>query len=672
MPEQNVREKTKTGKLNKKELEFITGLRKNIEQDRSDMSVWQDKLVVATNQRLGLKRITNKPYTGAPNIPLPETDKQIRKKKPNFVMAVLGQKKPASVDFAYNVPDQTSPQMKEKRRKAEIGFNHILKTKMDIPRILSISVDNFLEKGMCFFKTIEEFKCESVQKTINLDDFQEEDLAAFKKLTKEEKIALVSDMTSLDVDDDDDKETLDDILKQYKDGETVIQYNELVYSSFPKILVPQPEDLFVPNHTIDICQAERITERVFLTKRLLLEGGINGVFDLSKVKQIVELAPTNKGTASDDSLNRQKDMNEGIANSINKELYELYIVSTWRQTGKDGRHERWVYTIVNGVADDNMAVIQRIRFPYEFDEWNYDKHDNEMKDWRFRSSRGVPEQIRALQEFMERAINNMLIRDDINNNPVFTILSNSRVKPNSNRFIPGQILRVKQHDEIKELGVGRARVDLSSNLILDKLKAFAEEYLASNDQLMRNATNAGGGKTLGEIDRGMQMNQNVLALDVLMWNETLKKVYRKVWKILRTRLGEPIIINGETITQADFDFDAEITPTGSVESLNKFEEIQKALMRVNMVLQQIKLGVICNEDDLYNVMEDYLEKDGIWNPERYITRPEVIAKARMESQQAQMQQQQALLQQAEKELMQEEQQVKAKAMAQGVNERTSE
>jgi hypothetical protein len=282
MPEQNVREKTKTGKLNKKELEFIADLRKNIEKDRDDMSVWSDKLVVATNQRLGLKRVTNKPYVGAPNIPLPETDKQIRKKKPNFVMAVLGQKKPASVDFAYNVPDQTTPEMKEKRRKAEIGFNHILKTKMDIPRILSIAVDNFLEKGCCFFKTVEEFKCEPIQKTINLDDFEDEDIAEFKKLTKEEKQALVGDMTGLDLDDEEELEVVDDILSQFKDGKRVIQYTEMVYSSFPRILVPQPEDLFVPNHTIDICQAERITERVFITKRLLMEGGINGVFDLAK------------------------------------------------------------------------------------------------------------------------------------------------------------------------------------------------------------------------------------------------------------------------------------------------------------------------------------------------------------------------------------------------------
>ena len=666
MQEQNIREKTKTGKLSKKELEFIADLRKNIDVDKNSMAPWTDKLLVATNQRLGVKRITNKPYNGAPNIPLPETDKQIRKKKPNFVLSVVGQKKPALVDFAFNVPDQSSPEMKNKRRKAEIALNYVLKTKMDLLRVLTVAADNFLEKGHCILKTTEEFNCEPIQKTVDMRDFDADDIKAFKKLTKDEKVAFIADFIELDPEDDDNKETIDDILRQVMDGEEIIQYTEMVYSSFPKITVPQPEDMFIPSHTLDVGQAERLTERVYVTKRVLEENALNGAFDYKKVQEIVKFRTKEKNQALDDTLKTQKDFNEGVSNISNNELYELYITSTWRPTGKDGRYERWIYTIVSDVEDDNTAVIQRIRFPYEFSEWNYDKHDNEIKDFRLRSSRGVPEQIRALQEFMERAINNMLIRDDVNNNPVFTILQSSKVKVNTNRFIPGQVLRVRSHDEIAELGVGRAKVDLSSNLILDKLKAFAEEYLASNDQLFRNATNAGGGKTLGEIDRGLALNQNVLALDVLMWNETLKRVYRKVWKILQTRLGKPIIINGEIITQDDFQFDAEITPTGSVESLNKDSEVQKALNRVQLIIQQIQLGVISNADDLYNVMEDYLEKDGVWNPERYITRPEVI----MQDKQKIMQQQQQMLMQAEQELAQEAQQVKAKAMAQDTKQAT--
>jgi hypothetical protein len=198
------------------------------------------------------------------------------------------------------------------------------------------------------------------------------------------------------------------------------------------------------------------------------------------------------------------------------------------------------------------------------------------------------------------------------------------------------------------------------------LKAFTEEYLASNDQLFRNSTNAGGGKTLGEIDRALTLNQNVLALDIILWNEVIKQVYYKVWKVMQTRLGEPIQVNGELITKAHFQFEPEITPTGSVGTLNKMDEVQKALARVQMIMQQIQLGMIATSDDLYNVMEDYLEKDGIRNPERYITRPEVVA----EGQQKIMQQQQMILQQAQQELDQKAQMVQQKAMAQEVNAKT--
>ena len=92
----------------------------------------------------------------------------------------------------------------------------------------------------------------------------------------------------------------------------------------------------------------------------------------------------------------------------------------------------------------------------------------------------------------------------------------------------------------------------------------------------------------------MSLNQTVKALEILNWNETLKKVYKKVWHLLRTRLGKPLVINGEVITKDDFNFDAEITPTGSAEALDKFTQLQKALQRVQMIIQQVQLGLIAN------------------------------------------------------------------------------
>jgi hypothetical protein len=259
---------------------------------------------------------------------------------------------------------------------------------------------------------------------------------------------------------------------------------------------------------------------------------------------------------------------------------------------------------------------------------------------------------------MERAINNMLIRDDVNNNPIFTVLNRSRIKAATNRFIPGQVLRVNSHDEVQELGTRMNRVDLSSNLIMDKLKAFIEEYLGSTDQLFRNSTNAGGGKTLGEIEIGVQMSNSQVSIDIILFNETLSKVYRKIWQILKNRVGKPLYINGEYIESSDFDFDVDITPNGTIENLNRNMQIQRAMMRVNSIMQQIQLGLISTPENLYNAMEDYLEKDGVRVPSRYITRPEIIQQAK----QQQAAEQQVMLARMEGELAERENQLRTQGV----------
>ena len=636
----NSRDKTRT-RMNKDLVEYIIDLRENVQKDLDDRRQYIKKLLIADKQRLGVKKATNSPYPGAPNIPLPETDKQIRKKKPVFVQAVVGLKEPVSVDFGMTVTD-VNPERKQRLKLAERAFNKILLTKMDLLKTLTIASDQFLSKGSTVFKTIEKFECELVSKIIDLDELPPDMLEAFKGLSKNEKAAVIADQYDLLYDDTDDREIIDEILEQYNSGERIIRYTQMEYSSMPAIIVPEIEDVIVPTYAKEIYNSERIAHRFYLTEREFMTRAIDGAYNIKNVNKAIERGATSSDSDDDKITEREKRYNESIAQSDNDELYEIYEVCCWRPTGKKGRYERWVIAYLPAVADDKESVVQILRFPYELTEWNYDKHDNELKDGRYYSSRGYPEMMRALQEFSERAINNMLIRDEINNCPIHTVLGRSRIAGGMTRLVPGSRLKVNSHDEIQELGNRQAKVDLSSNLIIQMLKAFAEEYLGSTDQLFRNATNAGGGKTLGEIQQGMQLQQQLVSLDLLLWNETLRRVYRKVWKILGTRLGKPIVIDGIPVTRDFFEEDVEITPSGTIENLDKFQMAQKALNRVQLLMQQMQAGIIMTPDDLYNAMTDFLEKDGVQNPDKYITNPQEVmqdAGKQMQQQLGQMQQQ---------------------------------
>jgi len=649
----DVRTKTKSTRMGKELRDFVTELRKNISRDDDDRTAWKRKLTIATNQRLGVKRASNRPYPGAPNIPLPETDKQIRKKKPVYVLAVMGQSKPVQL----SQPLFGEPVPPEQLKRAEAAFNQLLTRKMNLLRKLTVAADQFMEKGFCIFKVIERFSVERVHNVVNVGDFEDELVEQFRQLADDEKRVFLADEFGLD--EEFDSESIDSIVAQFNSGEDQIEYFEDKISSFPEILVRDSEKVLFPSYMDDITQSERVTDEFFLSERQLMERGLNGTYDLTKIKKNIKLGTKKVSSKTDDIVEAQKNTNEGIVESTNSELYRMHESYAWRPTGPKGRYERWVITFMADVANDNDATVGIRRFLD--DEWPFEKHDNEVKDERAYSSRGIPEQIRALQQFMEKAINNMLIRDDINNNPVYTVLSTSKVQASTIRFIPGQTVRVGRHDEVQELGNRTQKVDLSSNLIGDKLKAFAEEYLGSTDQLFRNATNQGGGKTLGEIERGIQLSVVQQQLDLLLWNETMKRVYRKVWKNLRSGLLKPFFVNGERVTREDFAFEPEIMPTGTVEALDKNANVQRAIFRVQQIIQQVQLGLIANADDLYNAMQDYLEKDGIKDPNRFITQPAQIQREKQAAAAAQAQ----ALQQQEQQIAQQEARLIQQGVAQG-------
>ena len=636
---------------------FISDLRTNVQNDEDNRLTWKAKMVTAANQRLGVKRISSKPYPGAPNIPLPETDKLIRKQKPNYVMSAYSQKKLCNIEVDASVDQRNTIDPKAVER-TEIGLNYVLKKKMNWLKKLSVAVDNFLEKGHCIFKVIEKYESILRTKTLDLRTYPEHIVKELKAASDEELQQFLGQRYGFDYSDEDDAEIIDDILQQFRKGEETITFTYEDVKSFPDVIIPPADKIIVPSYTTEIGTSERVTHEYFLTKREMEENARAKIFDKSIVGKLEKLEFKPTGKYEYDILDTQMSRNEGLVDNPENEdgLYRIRETVTWYKPEGKKRYERWVFSFMPDVANVEDSLLQHMPFPYDIDTWNYVKHDHESKSWRYHDSRGVPEMIRAVQEFMERSMNNMLIRDDINNAPIYTVLTSSKIQSNSIRFIPGQKVKVAQHGEIARLDDGQSKVDLSSERINQTLKAYAEEYLGSVDQLFRNATNKGGGKTLGEIQQGMQVSQNLLSLDIMLWNETMRQVYTLVFQILRDRLDEPLVVDGVSITKEDFNFVPQITPTGTIDNLDKDRMATKALNRFSVVTQQIQLGLVVTSEDLYHALHDYLEWDGAKDPDRYCTKPEEVLKLKQQQAQAEA----AIIDQQDAELAQKQQEVEAK------------
>lgn len=592
--------------------EFLTELRSKITDDEDSRSGWIDKIVIAENQRLGINRITNTPYEGAPDLPLPETDKCIKKAVANLVLSAWSPKKLATANVPLGV--QLDVKTDQQLVVAEMAFNDLLRSpKIDLFNKLNLAADHTKCKGHALFKICNEFSKEKVHKTVDLLKLDPSMVENIKSLSRDEKVQLASQQFNLIPDDADDKETIDDIIDQFDSGEPILEFDKVEITSIPQIEVVNPNKVIVPKDTTDIASAERITYEVFMPQRQLVKDMKDGIFYDKNLEEILY----KQGSENDDDIvEQQKVVNEGLDDTAKTGLWKLHYVNCWfSPTGVEGDEQRWVFVFLADVSSPTDALLfsKPFSYPY-FNGWDFEKVDNEIKDARYYSSRGIPEQIRALQEFLERSFNNMLIRDEYNNMPIFAVKNGSDFAEDELTVAPGDKLVVDDINEIALLNK-TSSPDYSSERILQYIKATMEEYQAVPDQLFNNSTNKGGANTKYEVQAGLSVIQGVANIDVINFNNVLSKVYTKMWQILKES-GNPLF---------QFQFDVEVKSNGTLEIANQDIATQKALNRIAQVGLFRQAGLATAEDH-YNAAKDWLEKDGNKNPEDYITNPVEIAK----------------------------------------------
>jgi len=150
----NAKERSAQSTLTEFERNNIKDLRGRLEQDHGNATTWRHKQIVAVNQRLGVKRLTDEPYPGAPDIPLPETDKIIKKSIPGKVLSAWSPKKLALVELEDG--HELTPQVKAQVKKAEKLLNSHLRSK-DVGWFnkLMLAADNEEQYGHALFRVLE-------------------------------------------------------------------------------------------------------------------------------------------------------------------------------------------------------------------------------------------------------------------------------------------------------------------------------------------------------------------------------------------------------------------------------------------------------------------------------------------------------------------------------------
>jgi hypothetical protein len=520
---------------------------------------------------------------------------------------------------------------------------------MNFFEVLELASDYAKNIGHAIFRVVEKWNKRVVHKTIELAEYDEETIKQLRRAKAEEQKQFLAERYGFDLEDQDDLDAIKDIIQQFKSGKERIEFDVTEVISYPCIEAPNPLKVIVPTYTTNLSCATRIAYEYEISKESLKDKMEQGFFEKRDLDELIKLQ--SKG---DDEVYEidEKDA-EGItdSNSIDDCFYLREVEALWKPKSAK-RTERWVFTFVKGVKSPELACIKKHRYPYEFDGWNYVRYDNEKRSPRHYSSRGVPEKIRGIQEMMERSLNNALIRDEMNNTPNYQVLETSDILRRNEYFYPGEYVPVKVlNGEIAPLN-GPNNVDLSSERLLQLMKAYAEEYQYPADQLFRNATNVGGGKTLGEIREGINVTQKPTMVEVIRWNEALSKVFTMVKDILKERMNTSIFLpDGSEVTREDFMIPLEVRANGQLEVADADLMTQKAFTRYQVVSSPANADFV-DVEDRYNAFRDWLEKDGVKDPDQFSTNPEELLSSKASQLKMQVMQMEKMLAQMQQKAMQ--------------------
>ncbi len=638
-----VKAEFKTEKISKdgsKRHQFIVKLAEKVRQDDMDRAVWKQKQVIASNQRLGVRRRTDSPYPGYQEVPVPTTDKIIKQKKSIFTSVATQPSKQILVQL-----DQSEEQNEQNRQKAkdiERAMNNLVRKKdFGWAKKVNLFCDYFLENGHALFKVIEKFFTNVSIITVDLDeDFTEEQEKQFSKLKDKDLIGLVAQKYGFDPEDEDDKDSISKGLKDLRAGKRVIKLEKRTFTSEPSVIPVRGINIIVPNGSTEVQSNTRITHDMWVNYEYLKARADAGIYN---AKVVAELSP-DSGTNDDSLHNVNWALNEGLTNtqsaSSGGELFNLRESETWYNNEETGNMEKWVFAWLESTGADSkksrensavpksVKVLQEAKLEYEHGLFTYVKHDLEYKNVRWYNSRGVPEQIRGMHIITEKMFNARVIRDTYNNAPMFRVSKQLGWSGDEMRMRPGQVLEGEK-DQIEQINK-QVTTDISSAQIEAQAKAYIEEYQAIPDL----ARTQGGSKekTATEVQAVTSALSQQAGTDVALFLESLSEVSVHMHWIIKQSVTKPTKVGGVTLTPEHFAIKTNPSWVGSIEASNPGLMGNKALQRVQTLAQGMTFGIVTQED-MYNGYRQWLLTDNdIENPDDFITKPQEILADQVEQQ----------------------------------------
>jgi hypothetical protein len=247
----------------------------------------------------------------------------------------------------------------------------------------------------------------------------------------------------------------------------------------------------------------------------------------------------------------------------------------------------------------------------------------------------VPEKIRGLHQTIEKMYNARLIRDELNNAPMWRVSKQLGMAGDEIRMRPGQVIQ-GEPGEVEMLNKG-ITTDVSSERLEQQAKAYAEEYLSITDFSNQSAVNQGSSRTATEIQAINQASTRQVNMDISLFLDTLSEVANHMYLIVKQNVTKPTKIGGVVLRPEDFLVKVVVSWSGSLDATDSQLQMAKAQQRMALVMQYGQPVGVVTPTNVYNMLQDYIDKDpDVDISSRFITTPEDVQLSEIEEQQSEI------------------------------------
>lgn len=568
-------DKTNSFKITESIKDRITSLASEIEDAKSQRSLWEKRQDDYYRKRYGLRKHRNFPWPGYPNYVLPLIDSDIAQAKPSYVNAAYGV-------FPIVTFDPFGPEDIDPARKRELLLDYRIKNKMDFFEPYVIGIDKMLQTGFVVFKVIWKYSTRKYTEFFSLDELPQQVIDALyaPETTDVMLKKVLQEELSVDLDFEENDKALDKAIKEFREGETEFEIKLLEKEhNKPELIVCDPkEDIVVPQDTTNIQDARWIDFKFFSTINDIKIAMRDGKYQEYSDEEILSWA------GKDVNQSSQKFFREGILQDhVSDELVLLHETCVWYDIDGDGILERCIATY----PDNNPEMVLRfIELPYEHGMWPYVQIEREFVDTGFYSSRGIPALDDDFQTGISASFNNDLANQLIVNTPYVKYLKNAVTNVRNRKFIPGESVEVK---DMNGYSVEQT-VNASQGTFMvtqQQLKNWAQERIGNQSRSLTNLTNTPGQgqqgkKTAREVEEISHISSQSQSLDITVFQMQMKWVYYQI-DALYNQFGQEeefVMTNEEPIkvSRREIQGKFNMTPTGKLENSNPIQRAQKSIL----------------------------------------------------------------------------------------------